>query len=238
MRKPGFSRLRTLFTLIELLVVIAIIAILASLLLPAMKKTKEKVRQIECRSNLRQCGAALGMYAGDYAGTIPPYDSYGGQWAAFLMDQAYIPGSSEALKSSEYISVARCPVWPVKNTPGANNSNKCKTYGLRGTYNGSLSPVLRFWRIWNESSPSSKVWLADTVWMGSGADLQYEQYYCFDGGFNLPSGGMLALAATMHLRHSGAACCWFLDGHSEDCSGERLKEMGALMVYNKDLSVY
>ena len=59
------------FTLIELLVVIAIIAILAAMLLPALKSARNRAREADCGSRLKQHGVAYNMYAGDNNDALP-----------------------------------------------------------------------------------------------------------------------------------------------------------------------
>lgn len=67
------------FTLIELLVVIAIIAILAAILFPVFARAREAARRTSCKSNLRQIGLSVGMYAQDYDERLPG----GFNWLAF-----------------------------------------------------------------------------------------------------------------------------------------------------------
>ncbi len=59
------KKIFTGFTLIELLVVISIISLLMSIMLPALNRTREMSRRIDCQSNLRQLTLAWQIYATD-----------------------------------------------------------------------------------------------------------------------------------------------------------------------------
>lgn len=63
-------RFRFGFTMIELLVVIAIIAILSGLLLPAITKGRDKARQAQCISNVRQVTLGVLMYVQEPANRL------------------------------------------------------------------------------------------------------------------------------------------------------------------------
>jgi len=67
-QKSGFRA----FTLIELLVVIAIIALLAAIIFPVFATVREKARQTNCLTNLKQIGLGWNQYCQDYD-EITPY---------------------------------------------------------------------------------------------------------------------------------------------------------------------
>lgn len=88
LKKPE-ARLRN-FTLIELLVVIAIIAILASMLLPSLNRAMESARNIQCVTNLKQCGTAWMLYFDDNNDQMMIFDNIGltAQWTYYIRDYA------------------------------------------------------------------------------------------------------------------------------------------------------
>lgn len=69
---------RHAFTLVELLVVIGIIALLISILLPALNKARKQAMLVTERSNMRQVGLAILMYANDNKGHLPGGTGNGG----------------------------------------------------------------------------------------------------------------------------------------------------------------
>ncbi len=62
------------FTLIELMIVIAIIAILAAILVPNFIRARAQGQLTACKSNLKNIGTALEMYATDNGGRYPNND--------------------------------------------------------------------------------------------------------------------------------------------------------------------
>lgn len=69
---PGSDASTRGFSLIDVLVTISVIAVLISILAPSLRGVRERARQVQCASNLRQIGLGLNMYADNHRGYLPP----------------------------------------------------------------------------------------------------------------------------------------------------------------------
>ena len=208
------------FSLIELLIVIAIIAILSSLLLPALKKAKEKAHEIVCASNLKQSGIGILQYANDFNGWTPcAYRPWSGglQWGRWLISLEYLPGKDpNALDGKPNIIV--CPSAP----PYGIYDHINHTYGFRQQYGvgwtffqlfkGDISAAYYSTTTgtcipfsYSNWYPSRAYILADTKW---GASSDFQGYY-----FDVGSGISGTSTHLIHTRHSRSANSWFADGH-------------------------
>jgi len=185
------------FTLLELLIVIAIIAILAAILFPALQKAKEKAKDALCKSNMKQIGLGITLYANDYNGWMKladadlPNSAYTQEWNYLLYNEAYVRS----------LPVYICPSFPPDKFDDPNSFQSWRsTLGLLGKY-GPSSNCTRYMKIFDIKNASSFPLLADTVCTSWQAQVRFFGYrnayldkYC------------------VHLRHSGFANYFEPDG--------------------------
>ena len=108
--------------------VIAIIAILAALLLPALSSAKQKGKQIQCVSNLRQMTTSYFMYQQDY-GKAVAYGDVSTLWMKTLV--------------LSHASVAAVRLCPMAANRGKYRPRKRKEMQPRRGF-GTATPT-RFW---------------------------------------------------------------------------------------------
>ena len=60
------------FTLLDVLVTMAVISVLIAILSPALSSIRESARQVVCRSNVRQMGIGISLFAENNKDLIPP----------------------------------------------------------------------------------------------------------------------------------------------------------------------
>jgi prepilin-type N-terminal cleavage/methylation domain-containing protein len=128
------------FTLIELLVVIAIISLLLSILLPGLRKAKETVKGIVCRSNLRQMPLAFSIYSQENDGRMFMMNYGAGYWlrmiAPYLDDKSF--QENPTLDGGGVMKVSLCPATIIQTTEENAPDNKTTWRFNTGGNNGVI----------------------------------------------------------------------------------------------------
>lgn len=211
-RHPG----RCAFTLVELLVVIAIIALLIAILLPALQKVREAARTAACLANMKQLGAAVHLYAGEYKDALPliPANYH---WAG--AGTAYIGGGPSPIYDDEPMLPMPLPENRVLNRyVGRGRFDVWRCPDDRGMDLQQMPPYIHYWlpNLWeyfgasywfndyfrtlepsiDESDYKASGWnrKLSTIPRGSQFIMFYEppaQVYPWNNGPNRSTGGMI-----------------------------------------------
>jgi prepilin-type processing-associated H-X9-DG protein/prepilin-type N-terminal cleavage/methylation domain-containing protein len=204
------------FTLIELLGVIAIVAILAALLLPTLHRAKENAKSAACKSNLRQQGIALQIYADDH-GFYPP----GSEMLGPNTQQSWSWVDRLALSSRSTMGVTmgvfRCPKRELGgygiNKFGTMSAGKAEDWvlGLGSDIDHSKAFTLA-WPIpvFRVNVPSDMIAIGDAHELGPDLKL--------DGKIriiNVPRSIHPYMVGSPGARHNKGANIVFCDGHVE-----------------------
>ena len=152
------------FTLIELLVVIAIIALLLAILMPSLQKAKDQVKEVVCRSSMKQWALVYHLYANDNEDSFPQSIA----WGDVNAEDAWMLGA--LLPYYEDLDLRDCPsTKSLKREPA--NANTYQNMG--GTFHqwGPFLPTVggnRWWDSYAEGSYGFNNWCANPPETSSG----------------------------------------------------------------------
>ncbi len=167
------------FTLIELLTVIAIIGILAAILIPVVSAVRDQARSANCRTNLRQIGIALSMYAMDNQDRTPDFSSsstttvfVGNRGMGLLMPEPMGWGRDEYVDTTE---IFFCPSQPNVQPDESGNP-----FWNNQRWGGPAMGYIWIWRTqqqpWLNTSRIEEQTLNNVVLMDMGYQLWLDTY--------------------------------------------------------------
>jgi prepilin-type N-terminal cleavage/methylation domain-containing protein/prepilin-type processing-associated H-X9-DG protein len=212
---PQPNERKKAFTLIELLVVIAIIAILAAILFPVFAQAREKARQTNCLSNLRNVSTAIMMYVQDNDELMPYYET--------TPPPAPLPRNFWFVQITPYLKANQiyyCPSLRVGGTTWEQLPNRVLGYGVNAgshVFPNFPDPPISLAAF---TTPAGVLMMCDSAFQDpSLGSAGYPVVYC-----PLRNAGVLygAVAA----RHFGGASVAFLDGHVKYMKLEQIIQGG------------
>jgi len=209
-------RRRSGFTLIELLVVIAIIAILAAILFPVFARAREKARQTNCLSNLKQIALGAHMYVQDYDERYP----VSGGWVG----SASVPRGYFVFAIEPYIKnqqIWECPSDPSPTSASYGGRTIVCSYGYNLVFPGDGYSSYQAQR----GDPANGVWdpLKDaelahpsTTWIFADCYITYPYSLTH---LRITVGGNRWYSNPAGPEHNGGLNFAFADGHSKWLQG-------------------
>lgn len=207
---------RRFFTLIELLIVVAIIALLAGMLLPALRTAREKARQIQCTSNMKQCGYAMASYATDFNSFVVLHMYSGSTWgkgySARWIDMLNGIWDVEYLKDR---TVVLCPSWIPDKYESASFIYGARESGFPANSaqvipsGYTAGPIVNLAKL---SNPATYLMLGDSF-----STTYQKQIYVLQAS---------GVAYGIHLRHGRQGNILSADFHVESADRNKAKNWG------------
>ncbi|MHC4647097.1 MAG: prepilin-type N-terminal cleavage/methylation domain-containing protein [Planctomycetota bacterium] len=214
---------RKAFTLIELLVVIGIIALLMSIMMPALSKAKQQVKNAICMSNLRQIGMGANFYAEDWDLRVPR--GTGGP----IWYMVFMPYLAQRPINGDYRSVKifRCPSYPDKKQTVCYVVNGWAFTSKKDTFGGETGEATRLTEV---KRRAYTIYLADNEYgpwrriitseMDDGVrrcDVWHPGHMPTSNSQDETTGRRIA-----RKRHKEGSNCLFLDWHVEYVATEEM----------------
>jgi prepilin-type processing-associated H-X9-DG protein len=208
--------------LVELLVVVGIVGVLASLLLPALARSKENSRRVNCLSNLRQMGIAAQLYTEDHDGSYPiAYQEsvrdgvkYSVAWdfATTLTREARVEAGL-LWRGVGVSKIQQCPSYRGKSNWG---SDPHSGYNYNASYigHGQFETIPEPARVGDVRQPAGTVIFGDGEY-GSGANKFMRAPWASAGDRSFRG----RWAGTQGFRHQKKTNAAFCDGHVETMRG-------------------